>query len=1265
MTFSSDDDGHNDGEMTFLETMEATAGGDGDIIPPPPGPGPIIGGGGPGSLPLEALPEQWENDGDFWGPPTPEGFTVVSYSFPQSLPDSWADSIGPLFSPTFEAFDAAAQETAALALQQWSEVSNLRFIEFGGDFGLIRFFAQKFGSGGEVDGQPVINDDSNGLAFVSVRPDLDFSNDRAGDVRFNTFRDATADLLSGNGAAVGSQAFETLMHEIGHALNFDHPGDYDVGSEGGYQANAEYAEDSHQYTVMSYWSETETGADFDGNKQDTLMLHDIWVVQEVYGVNTTTRVDDTRYGYNTSLSNHPIYDFTENKDPVMAIWDAGGNDWLDLSNQAVGAVDVDLRPGTFSSTHGMTNNIAMAHSRPGVENLIENVETSAFDDTVSGNSADNRIITGSGDDLVVGLGGNDTVTGANGNDFLDGGSGNDALRGGNDSDTLRGGLGNDIINGGADDDLVDYSQTDAAWQIRLASLLDEPDPPAGSGTLGEARLGAQIDLLDQIEDVQGGQGNEFIEGSSRSNELNGGAGNDTLRGLAGNDDLDGQAGNDTLNGGGGNDTVLDFEGFNLLRGGAGNDTVLAGGEDATLEGGSGHDCLAGSFGNDLIDPGSGNDDVAAFSGSDTVLGGAGNDNMSGGGGGGTDVLSYLGVGGPVHLDLDRGANEQQNTVSAGLDRVAGFETLIGSTNADQLGASAGGNSIDASGGNDIIFGRAGNDILQGGQGADIIHDAGGNDVIDGGVGVDTVSYLFAEDSVNVDLNIETFNRGPGGGVDTYISIEHAQGSRFGDFLAGSTSGLGNELRGLGGDDLIFGRTGLDTLLGGLGDDLLEGGPNSDTLDGGSGNDTASWFLSSFGVVVDLAIAGPQAIGNGDFEQLTNIERLLGSTHDDSLFGDDASNTINAASGADAVRARGGDDLVLGAADGDADFYDGGNDIDTISYAILSSDILVDFSGAQQTASNGEIGADTLREFENITTGSGDDTLIGDAGTNRLEGGAGSDSVEGGFGADVIVATADGVGDHYDGGGGNSRDTISFEGVAGDITVELGRPNSSASGGGLGNDTLEGFENVIGGQGDDSLTGDGRDNSLAGGAGDDTLDGAAGADSLDGQAGNDSLVGGTGDDHLSDLAGNNTLDGGAGDDLLETGDGNDALSGGEDDDTALAGGGNDRIDLGDGRDSANGGAGNDTISGDSGQDTLAGGAGSDSFGFAAGFGRDVILDFTPGTDLLDFSQHDGVASLADLSIRNFQGEAQVRDPMGGRVLLQGVEASDLDGASFMF
>lgn len=87
--------------------------------------------------------------------------------------------------------------------------------------------------------------------------------------------------------------------------------------------------------------------------------------------------------------------------------------------------------------------------------------------------------------------------------------------------------------------------------------------------------------------------------------------------------------------------------------------------------------------------------------------------------------------------------------------------------------------------------------------------------------------------------------------------------------------------------------------------------------------------------------------------------------------------------------------------------------------------------------------------------------------------------------------------------------------------------------------------------------------------------------------------------------------GAGDDLAFGGAGNDKIDAGDGNDVVYGGAGNDILGGGAGNDVLIGGDGNDQIDGGTGDDVLSGGSGNDTFNFKAGFGHDIITDFTFG------------------------------------------------------
>jgi hypothetical protein len=138
----------------------------------------------------------------------------------------------------------------------------------------------------------------------------------------------------------------------------------------------------------------------------------------------------------------------------------------------------------------------------------------------------------------------------------------------------------------------------------------------------------------------------------------------------------------------------------------------------------------------------------------------------------------------------------------------------------------------------------------------------------------------------------------------------------------------------------------------------------------------------------------------------------------------------------------------------------------------------------------------------------------------------------------------------------------------------------------GDDLLQGH-NLVGGDGDDTLTGTNDGDALDGGSGNDTIDGnggndelygSRGMDALDGDRGADRLYGGFGADELfgGERSGRDQLNGGPGEDRLDGWDGDDRLHGGKGSDLLLGRDGDDRFGARDGfADRIRGGPGADS------------------------------------------------------------------------------------------
>ncbi|MDP2902157.1 MAG: M10 family metallopeptidase C-terminal domain-containing protein, partial [Methylovulum sp.] len=212
-----------------------------------------------------------------------------------------------------------------------------------------------------------------------------------------------------SGMVNGGYGLTTLLHEIGHSLGLSHPGNYDSASgiSNTYDANAVFSKDNRQYTIMSYFggydSATKAWAQdgtLGGYKySQTPMVYDVAAIQSLYGTDTSTRTNDTVYGYNNNFAaddlEKSIFDFSTNNVPIFTLWDAGGSDELDCSGWD-GNQTINLAPGSYSSVCGLNNNVGIAFNTS-----IEKAVGGRGDDILIGNRGDNTLSGGGGNDTVI------------------------------------------------------------------------------------------------------------------------------------------------------------------------------------------------------------------------------------------------------------------------------------------------------------------------------------------------------------------------------------------------------------------------------------------------------------------------------------------------------------------------------------------------------------------------------------------------------------------------------------------------------------------------------------------------------------------------------------------------------------------------------------------------------------------------------------------------------------------------------------------------
>ena len=562
---------------------------------------------------------------------------------------------------------------------------------------------------------------------------------------------------------------------------------------------------------------------------------------------------------------------------------------------------------------------------------------SAFTFTL-GDNVENLTLIGA--DAINGTGNElaNILIGNSAPNVLSGLGGDDTLIGGNGGDTLNGGAGDDTYYVGAGDTVVEVANGGADTLLSDATYT----------------LGANVEnlTLTGVAAISG-------TGNALGNVLTGNSGANVLTGLAGDDSYYVGAGDTVVEAAnGGTDTV--FADFSF--------TLGANVENLTLTGSANIDGTGNALANILT----GN------AGINTLSGGAGNDNY------------YVGAGDTI-VEM-AGKTGGVDTVFADAtftltDPLLENLTLTGLANLNGTG-NALANVITGNEGDNVLTGLAGNDTLNGGAGNDTLDGGAGNDVMTGGLGDDIYFIDSAKDSV-IELS------GIGSGVDTiFSSITYAL----------NTNALANveNLTLTGTSALNAAGNALNNILtGNSADNVLKGGAGDDALDGGLGNDTADYAAATAGIIVDLNLSTPQAIGGGEgSDTLLSIERVIGSNFADTLTGDANANALTGNAG--------------------NDFLDGGAGADTLNGGAGDDTYVVDDIGDTLTDLSKKGGIDSVRAsvsftlgavFENLTLtgtdnidGNGNalaNTLIGNAGANVLSGMNGADTYIVGDGDSVI------------------------------------------------------------------------------------------------------------------------------------------------------------------------------------------------------------------------------------------------------------------------
>ena len=517
--------------------------------------------------------------------------------------------------------------------------------------------------------------------------------------------------------------------------------------------------------------------------------------------------------------------------------------------------------------------------------------------------------------------------------------------------------------------------------------------------------------------------------------LDGGVGNDRLEGEAGIDKLAGGVGNDvyvvtdTL------DSIIENakEGIDLVVSSV-DLTLGANVENLTLTGETGNSGTGNALANVITGTGAG-DTLSGLAGNDTLIGNGGNDQLDGGTG---DDRMSGGVGNDSYI-IDSARDLVIEAANQGIDKVtssisytlaANIEELflygvadlngIGNALANLIEGNDGKNKLDGAAGNDRLRGNGGDDLLIGGAGNDVLDGGAGKDEMRGGTGNDRYLVFSLDDKV-VELAGQGIDR-----IETAISFNLAtHGANVEEaFLVNGAGGtlVGNAL-----NNRLVGSAGNDTLEGGAGNDRLEGRNGQDKLAGGLGNDTyvvtdnfdtitenakegIDLVLSSVDFTLganieNLTLAGDAPV-NGTGNELANV--IIGNANGNVLLGDAGNDTLRGGGGSDILSGDAGADKMFGETGDDEYFVD--NVGDTVTEAANQDVDIVQSSISFTLGANVEHLFLTGNANINATGNTQDNDILGNVGNNRVNGGAGNDFLNGDFGNDTI-----------DGGTGNDHD----------------------------------------------------------------------------------------------------------------------------------------------------------------------------------------------------------------------------------------------------